>query len=387
MISIIFSMFVEGVMSFFSPCVLPLVPLYMGYLSAGAKSVDEEGNVTYKRGKVFVATLCFVLGISFAIILMSMAATSFKQWFDDYSLAIRIISGCLLVVFGLMMLGVLVVPFLQQEHRFKLPFSLGSMNGLKAFALGFLFSFGWTPCIGPMLASALVMTSQASDTATGYLYIGAYILGFVFMFLLLGLFTEEILNLLKKHKGVVKWTTIIGGLLVLAMGIYMIGNGAAEVKALSQAAAASAETETTGDSMIEKYSFTTVDAQGNTIELKQFKGKPVVLTFFRTWCTYCSQELAVLDKLQDEYPDVYFLLVTSPADSTEKDIAGVEQWMKEHDHKVKVLYDEIGTADMIYGISGFPTTFFFYADGETAGYAPGYMDEDQFRTVMEALVI
>ncbi|MCQ4727913.1 cytochrome c biogenesis protein CcdA, partial [Anaerotignum faecicola] len=129
--------------------------------------------------------------------------------------------GIIVVLFGLFQLGVFGSSVLGQERR--LPFRLNqlAMNPLLALVLGFTFSFAWTPCVGPALASVLLMASSATSQGTGFLLIGVYTLGFVIPFLAVGLFTGSVLDFFKKHQNVVKYTTKAGGVLMIAMGVMM----------------------------------------------------------------------------------------------------------------------------------------------------------------------
>lgn len=374
-------MFTEGLMSFFSPCVLPLVPLYFGYLTTNAKSVDDEGKVTYKRSRVIINTLFFILGISTVIILAAITVQSVKSFFEEYTTIISMIGGIFLLFFGLMALKVINVPFLEQERRINKQINYSSMSFIKAYLMGFIFSFSWTPCIGPMLSSALVMSATASSSALGYAYVGAYLVGFTVVFLLCGLFVEEVLKLLKEHQNIVRYTEIIGGALILCMGFYTLFNVGKEIINLQKTPAV-AET-TVGDTAIEQYSFTASYADGSTFTLAELKGEPVCLTFFRTWCTYCSQEVGELSELVEEYPDMHFYLITNPNDSSEMDVAGVEEWVAEHGANVTVLYDTTNTAHSMYGISGFPYSFLYKRDGSMMGYVPGYLPKEHMSEAIE----
>ncbi|MCF0115754.1 MAG: redoxin domain-containing protein [Erysipelotrichaceae bacterium] len=377
-------MFTEGLMSFFSPCVLPLVPLYFGYLTTNAKSVDEDGKVVYKRSTVIINTIFFILGISTVILLAAITIQSVKSFFEEYTTIISMFGGICLLFFGLMALKVINVPFLEQEHRLNSKVNYSKMSFLKAYLMGFIFSFSWTPCIGPMLSSALVMSATASSASLGYAYIGAYLIGFTVVFLLCGLFVEEVLKLLKEHQSIVKYTEMIGGALILCMGIYTLFNVSNEIINLQRNKTSEvAESTTTGDTPIEQYSFTAYYADGTPFVLADKKGEAVCLTFFRTWCTYCSQEITAFDELIDEYPDMNFYLITNPNDPTEKDIDGVEEWMKENNHKVTVLYDMSGTIESMYGVSGYPYSFLYKADGSVVGYIPGYLEKQYMMEAIE----
>ncbi|MCI5773922.1 MAG: redoxin domain-containing protein [Erysipelotrichaceae bacterium] len=387
--SIVISMVIEGLLSFFSPCILPVLPLYFGYLASGAKSVDEQGNVTYSRLKVFITTCFFVTGVSFAILLLGISASVFNGFFSRYSLIISFIGAFLLIFFGLNTLGVIQVPALMSEKKLGAKVNLNEMNYLNALLFGFLFSFSWTPCIGPYLTSAIVLASTAGSIGLGVVYILCYILGFVIMFLLVGLFTEEMLNILNKKRHIMKYTTIVGGALMIVMGGYMFVNASQQVLNLqantnniTQDQNQTAQEQTD----MEKYGFTLKTNKGNTVTLSDIKDQHVVLTFFRTWCGYCKQEIADLKELQKQYPQIQFYLVTSPNMDRELDEAGIEKWLADNDIDIEVIYDENNQVHSMYGVQGFPSAFFFDDDQSVYGYVPGYVQHDQMVQILDDLL-
>ena len=214
------TVFIQGILSFFSPCVLPLVPLYVGYLAGGAKTVEVDGTIRYPRGRVMWNTLFFVLGISATFFLLGFGFTALGQFFSDNRLWFARISGIIMVLFGLYQLGVFGHSMaLEREHR--LPFRLGgrTMGPLVALVLGFTFSFAWTPCVGPVLGSVLLMASSSASAPAAALLIGVYTLGFVLPFLAVGLFTGGVLSFFKRHQQVVRWTGKAGAALLILMGV------------------------------------------------------------------------------------------------------------------------------------------------------------------------
>ena len=213
------TVFLQGLLSFFSPCVLPLVPLYIGYLAGGAKTVDEDGVIHYRRSKVIVNTLFFVLGVSFAFFLLGFGFTAVGKFFSGNRVLFARIGGVLVILFGVLQLFGSNV--FTREHRLPFRLSRFSMNPAVALILGFTFSFAWTPCVGPALTSVLLMASSASSSAVGYALIGVYTLGFVIPFLAVGLFTGAVLDFFKRHQRVVKYT-VKGGVLMILMGIMML---------------------------------------------------------------------------------------------------------------------------------------------------------------------
>ena len=190
----------EGLISFFSPCVIPLLPLYMGYLAGSAKEKTKEGKIIYKRKKVFLYTLFFVLGISMSFFILGLSFTVIGSFLKEYKSIIAIIGGIIIIVLGLFQLKIINFKFLQKEKKLKVNINPNKMNPVVAFIMGFLFSFAWTPCVGPALSSVLIMASSAESMLIGNLLVLIYAIGFIIPFLILGLFTGEVLIFLKKKQ-------------------------------------------------------------------------------------------------------------------------------------------------------------------------------------------
>ena len=243
------TVFLQGALSFFSPCVLPLVPLYVSYLAGGAAVVGEDGVRRYPRGKIFLNTLFFVAGISFAFFLLGLGLTALGAFFHDYQVWFARISGVIILLFGLYQLGLgKRTMLLEQEHR--LPFQLNklAMNPAVALVMGFTFSFAWTPCVGPTLSSVLLMASSAESSAAGFLLIGVYTLGFVLPFLAVGLFTGTVLDFFKSHQNVVRYTVKIGAVLLIVMGILTLTGATGGISADLAAGSGTVQEEPAGNS-------------------------------------------------------------------------------------------------------------------------------------------
>ena len=216
-------MFIQGLLSFFSPCVLPLIPLYVGYLAGGTAKRGEDGTFEYPRVNVLMNTVFFVVGVSFAFFLLGFGFTALGQFFTGNQRLFSILAGLVMAAFGLYMLGAFGKARAIETQR-RLPFRLDrfAMNPLVALVLGFTFSFCVDAVRGPVLASVLLMASSSASAATGFLLVGVYTLGFVLPFLAVGLFTGEVLRFFKSHGNVVKYTVKVGGALLIVMGIMTI---------------------------------------------------------------------------------------------------------------------------------------------------------------------
>lgn len=411
----VLTVFAQGLLSFFSPCVLPLVPLYVGYLAGGARTVDEQGNIRYPRGKVLVNTLFFVVGVSFAFFVLGLGFTAAGRFFSSNQTLFARISGIIMILFGVYQFGFFgKAAALETEHR--LPFRLDrwAMNPLVALVLGFTFSFAWTPCVGPTLGSVLLMASSAASAGKGFLLIAVYTAGFVIPFLAVGIFTGTVLNFFKTHQKVVKYTGKVGAALLILMGImtftgfmngitgYLsgIGGGTAvqppnETPSQSQTVTPRPEaTETTQPEPsaeptpqpeIPAPDFTLTDQYGNTHTLSDYQGKTVFLNFWATWCGPCKSEMPDIQKLYESYgensEDLVVLAVANPGgqDVSQEEI---EQFLEDNGYTFPVLMDDTGITLAYYGISAFPTTFMIDSGGNVYGYVPGAMTAD----IMESIV-
>lgn len=411
----VLTVFAQGLLSFFSPCVLPLVPLYVGYLAGGARTVDEQGNIRYPRGKVLVNTLFFVVGVSFAFFVLGLGFTAAGRFFSGNQTLFARISGIIMILFGVYQFGFFgKTAALETEHR--LPFRLDrwAMNPLVALVLGFTFSFAWTPCVGPTLGSVLLMASSAASAGKGFLLIAVYTAGFVIPFLAVGIFTGTVLNFFKTHQKVVKYTGKVGAALLILMGImtftgfmngitgYLsgIGGGTAvqppnETPSQSQTVTPRPEaTETTQPEPsaeptpqpeIPAPDFTLTDQYGNSHTLSDYKGKTVFLNFWATWCGPCKSEMPDIQKLYESYgensEDLVVLAVANPGgqDVSQEEI---EQFLEDNGYTFPVLMDDTGITLAYYGISAFPTTFMIDSGGNVYGYVPGAMTAD----IMESIV-
>lgn len=210
--------FLEGFLSFFSPCVLPLIPVYVSYLAGNGSKAATDGTIRYDRKTVFLNTMFFIMGISSVFFLLGLSFSALGTFFSRNRDTFGRIGGIIIATMGLVQLDIIKLDFLKMEKRFHLELG-GKMNPLIAFVMGFTFSFAWTPCVGPALSSVLILAANSGNAFTGNLLVLTYALGFVLPFMLLGLFTSEALNFFKEKRNLVKYTIKAGGIILIIIGI------------------------------------------------------------------------------------------------------------------------------------------------------------------------
>ena len=409
------TVFVQGLLSFFSPCVLPLLPLYLGYLSGGAGPGAEDSPARHHRLRTMCNTFFFVLGISFAFLVLGLAMTAVGRFFGARQLLLARIGGVIVILLGLYQLGVFGESMLlSRERRLPLRLEALAMSPLTALLMGFVFSFAWTPCVGPTLSSVLLLAASASSRAAGLLLTGVYTLGFVLPFLAVGLFTTSLLELFRKHRGVVRYTAKIGAVLMILVGILMLTGAMNSVSGYLARAAAPrdsapqpteqavaqteppretpAETEAPSERQVYPASdFALYDQYGQLRRLSDYRGKVVFLNFWATWCPPCRAEMPDIQKLYEKYgpaedAEVVILGVAFPGLSGETDEAGVAAFLEENGYTYPVAMDPEGTLMAEYYITAFPTTFMIDPDGNIYGYVPGAMSEETMQSIIDQTI-
>lgn len=209
--------FLAGVISFLSPCVLPLVPGYLSYV-AGCSFDDLQQSKS--RASALRLSLFFVLGFSTVFISFGASATALGQVLLKYRYEANIISGAIIVVLGLFMTGIVKLPWLQRDFRFNATLKGG--HPAAAYVLGLAFAFGWTPCIGPVLGAILTLSAATGDVAHGVALLAIYSLGLSLPFLAAAAFMHLFVSRLKLMRDAGRILYPTAGIVLIAMGIAMI---------------------------------------------------------------------------------------------------------------------------------------------------------------------
>lgn len=204
--------FLAGIVSFVSPCVLPLIPGFLAYLSG--TSLDQPKGA---RWKIFFNSVAFVLGFSLVFALLGVLLNTVLESIS-YSLQVWLsrIGGVIIILFGLYLVGLIKLNFLEREHKLKVKKKF-SITYVTSFVFGAAFAVGWTPCVGAVLGSIFALA--VSTPAISFLLLTSYSLGLGIPFLLVGLFSAQALELIKKLGPYLKYFNIIVGILLIILGI------------------------------------------------------------------------------------------------------------------------------------------------------------------------
>lgn len=201
--------FLEGIITFISPCLLPMIPIYISYFAGGGERTTK---------KTLKSAIGFVLGFTVIFIAMGALAGTVGSFLREYQTAVNIVSGLIVIVFGLNFLGVFQLKLFQGSRR---TVNTGNLGFFSAFVFGVVFSIGWTPCVGAFLGSALMFASQQGHVLTGMLMLLAYSIGLGVPFVLSAVLIDKLkstFDFIKSHYKIIN--AISGGLLII-IGILM----------------------------------------------------------------------------------------------------------------------------------------------------------------------
>jgi cytochrome c-type biogenesis protein len=211
--------FVAGLTSFLSPCVLPLVPGYLSLISGVGLEELKTPQAQLMR-RVMVNSIVFILGFSVVFIALGLAATGVGQVLGIYKNTIARIAGAVIILFGLHLTGIFKIKALYTDAR--LHNVKGSSTPIGAFVIGFAFAFGWTPCLGPILSGVLAVAAEESTLLKGALLLAIYSLGLAVPFLLTALLMERFLKFYSRFRSHMHALEVASGGLLIALGVLLV---------------------------------------------------------------------------------------------------------------------------------------------------------------------
>lgn len=410
--------FVAGLLSFFSPCILPLLPVYIGLLTTDAGN-NELGPVRRAAN-----TVAFVLGISVTFLILGLGAGAVGRALNNGYIAIA--CGLIIFVFGLHLSGFARISLLDREKRLDTS-KLNASTVIGAFLLGLGFSFGWTPCIGPILGSVLALAAQQGTALEGALLTLVYSLGMSIPFLVITLASNLLISRVRKLNKYLPVIQRIGGALIAIMGLWMIfsqvheyeasapsisaevvaeqtasesssesssdsaaanstDSAAAESSSSAEASTTAGSDEGSDDDLWRNLEFK--DIEGQTHTFAEWEGKPLYIEFWGTWCPQCMDNMDEFRQTaikHNEAQDVQVVSVASPGHFGEKDEAELIDWCHDEGLEFPVLMDPNADLVSYFGLTGFPTSVFVDANGKVQLVRAGVIEPDELEGLFETL--
>lgn len=388
-----------GILSFLSPCVLPLVPGYISLMSGVSIDRLKEGaSGSGARRAVILNSLAFNAGLS--VIFLALGTTAGLVGASIISNPwVRIIGGIIIIAFGLQLIGLLKISALYKDTRF---FSDDKPRGpLGSFTLGIAFAAGWTPCIGPILGGILGLAAASGGWRSGLTLSAFYSAGLAVPFLLTGLGINKFLAFYGKFRRHLHKVEVVSGIVLIIVGL-LVMSGQSTLLASSKLAALlpNAEgwikvnskapgTSAAGPAPVANTSFEPAPEvqfqtlAGQSFTLGQLRGNVVLLNFWATWCIPCREEIPVLNAMQQEWEGKGLKIVGA---SLEDSVEGVDSYQKEvrkFEYQVLVGGDE---AKARFGGTPLPTTYLIDRDGRIRQKIIGARDRAGWEAAVKPLL-
>ena len=222
-IGFILSSFIAGILTFLAPCTLPLVPAYLGFISGvDTKDLEDPEKAPKARRKIFMNGVFFIIGFSLIFIIFGTLAGLLGQALVPYRIWLTRLGGAFIIIFGLFMLGVFNLRFLQVDKKIKMPSWLTLGKPSSSFLVGGAFAFGWTPCVGPILGSILLLASTSTTALQGAIMLAVFSFGLSIPFILVALAYSKATKYLEKVSKYLKWVSIVGGVFLILLGGLLI---------------------------------------------------------------------------------------------------------------------------------------------------------------------
>ncbi len=381
----IISVFLAGLVSFISPCVISIIPLYLAYFSKNDKNRIER----------VIKTILFCFGLLSVYFIISLFINGIGAIINKYSVYLSLIAAIILVFMGLVQLDILEIKIFKKTKDFNSD-RMGSLNYLKTFIMGFLFGLSWTPCISPTL-TAIITLSIASTSLLSSFYILIYGLGFTLPFIILSLLSDKFINALSKNQDNYKFFIKAMAVLLIILGLKMFFDSANQLSRNTVIAPiiSSKKQMSSNENKIENKAkihfledFSISDQHDNILSNDSFKDKYLMINFMTSWCTYCKAQRPLLEELATKYQDDLNVVIVM-SDVANADGTNIKEYAK--DFKLPVLDDKGGDLFGFFGVRAFPYAYFIGPKGEIIGSIPGAVSrvkelESSFESVKDIYV-
>ncbi|MDT4897125.1 MAG: cytochrome c-type biosis protein [Acidobacteriota bacterium] len=387
--------FLAGLLSFLSPCVLPLVPGYVSLISGVSIDHLKDGNDSRRNARraVILNSIAFNIGLSMIFLSLGVLAgllgktVTANPWF-------RIIGGVVIIGFGFQLMGFLKIGALYKDTRF---FSQQKPRGmLGSMTLGMAFAAGWTPCIGPILGGIIGLAATSGNWKTGLYLSCFYAAGLAVPFLLTGLGINKFLGFYSKFRKHLHKVEVVSGVMLISIGLLIATNKVAVINAwlVSWLPNPEAAIKLEGSSaevlppleaanIVPAPEIELKNTAGAPTKLSDLRGRVVLLNFWATWCVPCRTEIPELNDMHRELEAQGFTVVGASWNDTISDIQGFQQEIKVD---YPILLDSESVGDKFGGIQSFPTTFIIDRMGRIRYKVYGQRQRATFEAAVKLLL-
>ncbi|MGE0822702.1 MAG: cytochrome c biogenesis protein CcdA [Candidatus Binatia bacterium] len=387
-----------GFLSFVSPCVLPIVPGYLTFITG--MSFDELTGHAHRSRLVtnaIVKSLPFVLGFSLVFIALGASASVVGGLLRENLGLMKKVAGIGIIILGFHLAGLLPIPALLREKRLS---GEPTTPGLgRAFVAGVFFAFGWTPCVGPILAGILALAATAETLSRGVLLLAAYSLGLGIPFILSAAFLNGFLSFFKGMKGYLRQLEVASGaLLVLVGGMIFTDNmgwlagkftflNAEELLSLENKPSAVEPREAVAaeppKSIYGPYDFSLTSIDGQPVKLADYQGKVVLVNFWATWCGPCVVETPSLVRMYHKYRERGFAVIGVAMQSEEDK---VKSFVDKYRVPYAIAHDVDSEVGLRYQVFALPSSFLFSPDGKVKKAFMGFVEEETLEHELQGLL-
>jgi cytochrome c-type biogenesis protein len=387
--------FAAGILSFLSPCVLPLVPGYISLMSG--VSIDNLKEGVSSRRAVIINSLAFNAGLSTIFLILGTtaglvgAAITSNPW-------VRIIGGIVIIAFGLQLIGLLKIGALYKDTRF---FSSEKPRGvLGSAALGMAFAAGWTPCIGPILGGIIGLAATSGGWRSGLVLSAFYSAGLAVPFLLTGLGINKFLSFYKNFRRHLHKVEVFSGVVLILVGILVMSGKATQLATSGlmsffpnaeslitrfwknpPAQPAPPPSANTNFEMVPDVEFQTL--AGKPFRLKELQGQVVLLNFWATYCIPCREEIPALNTLQHELQTQGLKIVGASTDDSAADVNAYQQEVAKFEYDVLLGGSD---AKVKFQQSVLPTTYLIDRQGRIRQKIIGARDKAAWEAAVKPLL-
>ena len=386
--------FLAGLLSFLSPCVLPLVPGYVSLISGVSIDHLKSGDDSRKNARraVILNSIAFNIGLSMIFLSLGVLAgllgktITANPWF-------RIIGGIVIIGFGFQLMGLLKIGALYKDTRF---FSQQKPRGmLGSMTLGMAFAAGWTPCIGPILGGIIGLAATSGNWKTGLYLSCFYAAGLAVPFLLTGLAINQFMGFYAKFRKHLHKVEVVSGVMLISIGLLIATNKIAVINAwlsswLPNAEAVASKLENSGAEKlppVEKVEqapeVELKNVAGASMRLSDLRGRVVLLNFWATWCVPCRTEIPELNAMHHELEAQGFTVLGA---SWNDSVSQIQQFQQEIKVDYPIVLDSESVSDKFNGIQSFPTTFIIDREGRIRYKVLGQRNRATFEAAVKLLL-